>query len=139
MFLRCVLCLVFLVTSVLADDESLPELKSLRTGGPYCGIHSLYFCLDSLGIKTNFEDFVSTRFVGSPRGSSAGELIDAAEHFGAHAILIFGKSAVNVPNYSVLLAFASITNVMSVNIERENYDSLHTVCELYSVSSDLRR
>ena len=89
---RCTLSLLFLTlllayTSGSDDlaDESLPELKARRTGGPFCGIHALYVCLDSLGIKTNFEEFVSTRFVGTPNGSSAKELIDAAEHFGAHA------------------------------------------------------
>jgi len=84
MTLRCILCSLFLVTPVLADD-ALMELKTPLVSGPYCGIHSLYFCLDSLGIKIEFVDFVSTRFVGSPQGSSAGELIDAAQHFGAHA------------------------------------------------------
>jgi len=78
------LCLLFLATVVFADD-TLPELKMPQVSGPYCGIHSLHICLSTLGIETEFVDFISTRFVGSRRGSSAGELIDAAEHFGAHA------------------------------------------------------
>jgi rhodanese-related sulfurtransferase len=75
----------FLTMPVLAVEVPLPELKTQRVSSPYCGINSLYICLDSLGIETQFEDFISTRFVGTRNGSSAKELIEAAKHFGAHA------------------------------------------------------
>jgi len=82
---RYVLILLFFVTPVFADEEMFVELKAPRATGPYCGIYSLYLCLDSLSISTEFEDYISPQFVGSYQGSSAKELIDAAEHFGAHA------------------------------------------------------
>lgn len=64
---------------------NLPALRDNRGSGPYCGIYSLYICLSALGIKTNPGDFVSTKYVGSFRGSTAQELIDAARDFGAQA------------------------------------------------------
>lgn len=63
----------------------LPALRDSRVSGPYCGIYSLYVCLSALGIETRPASFVSPKYVGSFRGSSARELIDAAEDFGAHA------------------------------------------------------
>ncbi|MDR1493752.1 MAG: hypothetical protein LBT05_13675 [Planctomycetaceae bacterium] len=66
-------------------DSSLPQLKTQRVSGPYCGIYSLYFSLDSIGLITRLEDYMKPEYVGSHKGSSAKELIAAAEHFGAHA------------------------------------------------------
>jgi rhodanese-related sulfurtransferase len=63
----------------------LPELRDNRASGPYCGIYSLYACLSALGIETELEDYVSTKYVGSFQGSTAKELIDAAKDFGAQA------------------------------------------------------
>ena len=71
--------------AISQTQSALPELKTQLAYGPYCGIYSLFICLDSLGVKTDVENFVSPEFVGSYKGSDAKELIDAAEKSGAYA------------------------------------------------------
>jgi rhodanese-related sulfurtransferase len=66
-------------------DAKLPTLVDNRRGGPYCGINSLFVCLSALGIETEPGDFVSKKYVGSYRGSSVNELLDAARDFGVQA------------------------------------------------------
>jgi hypothetical protein len=66
-------------------EMELPKLSDNRVSGPYFGINSLFICLSSLGIETNLEKFISIDYVGSFAGSSAKELIHAAEDFGAKA------------------------------------------------------
>lgn len=69
----------------LDNRATLPQLSDNRVSGPYCGIYSLYVCLSALGIETRAADYVSTKYIGSFRGSSAEELIGAAKDFGAQA------------------------------------------------------
>lgn len=64
-------------------DGIKPNLQDNRVSGPYCGINSLYICLSSLGINTDLCEYITTRYVGSFQGSSAEELVRAAEGFGA--------------------------------------------------------
>jgi hypothetical protein len=63
----------------------VPKLMDNRPSGPYCGINSLFACLSALGIDTESADLISVDYVGSQAGSSAKELIRAAERFGAEA------------------------------------------------------
>lgn len=68
-----------------ANEGVVPELVEPTNSGPYCGIYSLYVCLSALGIETRPGDYVATEYVGSYRGSTAKELVDAATDFGSHA------------------------------------------------------
>ena len=70
--------------SANVDVIDLPQLNMNRASGPYCGINSLFLCLDALGIETHPEDYISPEFIGSTKGSSAAELVVAARHFGVH-------------------------------------------------------
>jgi rhodanese-related sulfurtransferase len=71
--------------SASEDPSRGPVLQDHRVSGPYCGIQSLFVCLDTLGIATDINDYIKTDYVGSFQGSSAEELIQAAEDFGARA------------------------------------------------------
>jgi rhodanese-related sulfurtransferase len=69
-----------------SQDSSLgPVLKDHRVSGPYCGIQSLFICLDTLGIRTDLRDYITSEYVGSFQGSTAEELMQAAEDSGANA------------------------------------------------------
>jgi len=63
----------------------LPKLQDVGSGGPYCGIYSLLACLGALGVEVDPQSLVSVDYIGSSRGSSALELVKAAEACGAYA------------------------------------------------------
>lgn len=71
--------------SVSRDSNLGPVLQDNRISGPYCGIQSLFVCLDTLGMATDIKDYLKTDYVGSFQGSTAEELIQAAKDFGAKA------------------------------------------------------
>ena len=62
-----------------------PVLQDHRVSGPYCGIQSLFICLDTLGIRTDLKDYITSEYVGSFQGSTAEELMQAADDFGGKA------------------------------------------------------
>ena len=63
-------------------------LAEPQVSGPLCGIYSLLACLASLGIECDIQELWRAEFVGSTRGSSAAELVRAAEHCGAHVMVM---------------------------------------------------
>lgn len=63
----------------------LPDLKDIVVAGPYCGVYSLYACLGALDKRPPMEELLTTEFVGSLSGSTAEELIAAAEKQGIYA------------------------------------------------------
>ncbi len=69
--------MAFCITvSMLQQDLQLPKFSRR---GPTCGIRSLYVAMKSIGVQVEYEDLISTKYVGSPLGSSASELIAAAK------------------------------------------------------------
>jgi len=55
---------------VIGSSAAAPVKRSIDTsGGPYCGIYSLYGALKSLGIDVNFADLVQQKYAGAPFGS----------------------------------------------------------------------
>jgi len=88
--LFCTIC--FAEEPITPDaNPPLPELKEIVVAGPYCGVYSLYACLDTFGIRPPMEELLTTEYVGSHRGSTTKELIAAAEKYGIH-----GKSYGNI-------------------------------------------
>lgn len=100
LFLLPVIFLVFFVPSAATSGERIssaqraspshnpdlgPVLQDSRTSGPYCGIHSLFICLDALGIVTDLREYITQDYIGTFQGSTAEELIQAAEDFDARA------------------------------------------------------
>jgi rhodanese-related sulfurtransferase len=85
---------LFFAVFATAEGGSLKRKRSLDTsGGPYCGIYSLYAALRAVDIDVRFEDLVSSKYVGSIQGSSLAELRQAARDFGAHAEAFEGMTA----------------------------------------------
>ena len=68
-----------------SSPASLPELRPMGARGPYCGIYSLLACLRAVGVDVEVRNLLTMEYVGSPQGSTASELISAAEKCGAHA------------------------------------------------------
>ena len=84
---------VLFCTSILAEDEKpLPDLKNIVVAGPYCEVYSLHACLDVFGQQPPMEELLTSEYVGSFIGSTAAELIAAAEKYGIH-----GECYVNPP------------------------------------------
>lgn len=50
--------------------------------GPYCGIYAMYGAASALGVKGDFQTLVDKKFVSSRAGSSASDLVSAAERLG---------------------------------------------------------
>ena len=92
--------LVVGLAMAVADEASSPaQDPSLRldfSGGPYCGIYSLYAALQLHGITVDFEKLVDKKYVGSYRGSSLAELQRAAGDCGAYAVPMEGLSAASL-------------------------------------------
>ncbi len=76
------------IAPVCADeaktDAPLPDLKNIVVAGPYCGVYSLYACLDALDIHPPMNELLLPEYVGSFRGSTDKELIAAAQKYGIH-------------------------------------------------------
>jgi predicted double-glycine peptidase len=64
---------------------TVPKLREAVAVGPYCGIYSLWCCLNTVGIKLPADKLTTLEYVGSHRGSSASELVKAAEDCGGYA------------------------------------------------------
>ena len=75
------LCTIVSAEESVQPDEKplLPDLKEIVVAGPYCGVYSLYACLDVFGIHPPMVELLTTEYVGSFQGSTAEELIAAAE------------------------------------------------------------
>lgn len=55
-------------------------------GGPYCGVYCVWTVLNMYGKEIPFEKLLEARYVGSYDGSTAEEVIRAAQDFGLHAV-----------------------------------------------------
>jgi rhodanese-related sulfurtransferase len=92
LFVVCILAIIGLSRPVCADnDQFLPDLKDIVVAGPYCGIYSLCACLDAFGKKPLPQELLTPDYVGSYRGSTAEELVKAAEKQG-----LYGKCYANM-------------------------------------------
>ena len=94
-------CLLVLgLATAVADEASSPaqdpSLSLDFSGGPYCGIYSLYAALQLHGITVDFEKLVNKKYVGSYMGSSLAELQRAAGDCGAYAVPMEGLSAASL-------------------------------------------
>ena len=69
-------------------SEGAAVLPEPQAGGPYCGIYSLLACLHSVGIAVDIRELWRVEYIGSARGSSAAELVRAAESCGACAVVL---------------------------------------------------
>lgn len=69
-----------------AGSEGTAVLTDSQASGPYCGVYSLLACLRSVGIEVDIRQLWTVEFIGSVRGSSAAELVRAAEGCGASAV-----------------------------------------------------
>lgn len=70
--------------------EASPRLQQQTVSGPYCGVYSLLACLTALDFRVASEALFSPHYIGSMRGSTAGELIRAVEHCGAYGKVLTG-------------------------------------------------
>lgn len=67
------------------DPPHTPRTES--TQGSYCGIHSLFHAIHAVGVTVEFDTLARDCYVGSPQGSSAEELRQAAEDHGVRAVV----------------------------------------------------
>lgn len=74
----------------------LPQLEEIKSGGPCCGVYSLMACLESINVNYDIKKLINPEFVSSSRGSSAAELIKAAEASQAHARAFVKMSVANL-------------------------------------------
>ncbi|MDR1924838.1 MAG: hypothetical protein LBQ66_10730 [Planctomycetaceae bacterium] len=81
----------FLLAEAMPEDEPLPDLKNIVVSGPYCGIYSLCACLEAFDKPYQLQELLIPEYVGSFRGSSAGELIECAKKYD-----IYGRSYGNM-------------------------------------------
>ncbi|MBY0231852.1 MAG: hypothetical protein K2W96_21430 [Gemmataceae bacterium] len=86
------------VVGLLLVAAAPPIRATLRTqaefaGGPYCGIYCAYAALRSHGLAVRFDDLVSPDTVGSFQGSTAAELVRAAEGAGGKAVIVENLNA----------------------------------------------
>lgn len=68
-----------------AHKGAIPKLQEATTSGPYCGVYSLWSCLNALDVKSDPKELALVDYIGSHQGSSAAELMKAAEHCGVYA------------------------------------------------------
>lgn len=89
--------LMFVLVLPSAACADRPEAEDVKThrglqehpaSGPYCGVKSVFACISSLGLETEFSTYVDPRFIGTYRGSSANELVQCAESHGVNAKVI---------------------------------------------------
>jgi rhodanese-related sulfurtransferase len=80
-------------TSTEQAASLTPGQDKELSGGPYCGIYSVYTALRCLHHDVDFEGLVNDKYIGSPAGSSLVELRKAVEDFGAHAQAVEGLTA----------------------------------------------
>ncbi|HEV3145439.1 MAG TPA: rhodanese-like domain-containing protein [Gemmataceae bacterium] len=89
----------------VAELQQAPAKPKEYSGGPYCGIYSLYAALRIHGIEISFADLAQSKYVGSEYGSSLAELKLAAEEHGARALPLEGMTATTLraSQYPILL------------------------------------
>lgn len=73
-----------------------PEPAVETSGGPYCGVYSLYAALRLHGKEVAFADLLTPKYISSYKGSTLGELRQAAMDFGAHAEAVDGLTAASL-------------------------------------------
>jgi ABC-type bacteriocin/lantibiotic exporter with double-glycine peptidase domain len=112
----CVVIILFLFGITFAEEQSTnitqPDFKNIIVSGPYCGIYSLCACLETFGKKVQVKEFLTPDYVGTFRGSTAEELIKAAEKYDIH-----GKCYANITwrqikeaKYPMILHFRDSNN-----------------------------
>jgi rhodanese-related sulfurtransferase len=67
------------------NPDAYPELKNLVVSGQYCGVHSLYVCLDVFGKKVDIRSLLAPQYISSNRGSTAEDITNAAREYGIHS------------------------------------------------------
>jgi rhodanese-related sulfurtransferase len=107
------LCVSILISAARSSEEdklappprATPRASGESSGGPYCGIYSLYAAMRSLGMTVRFEDLARAQYVGSLGGSSLAELQRAASDLGAMARPLQDGTALCLRNsvYPVIL------------------------------------
>jgi rhodanese-related sulfurtransferase len=104
---HCTLATIILSVGPIGWARASAEAPRIETsGGPYCGVYSLYTAFQVLGHKSvRFEQLVDAKYVGSYSGSSLGELRQAAIDFGLKAQALEGLTAstLRFSSYPVLL------------------------------------
>jgi rhodanese-related sulfurtransferase len=69
----------------------LSTSNTLRAeSGPYCGIYSLYGAARSLGVDANIDNLIAPQYISSTRGSTAADLVRAAQSVGLQAVALWG-------------------------------------------------
>ena len=81
--LTLVVVVLLCVAFARADEGDTPAIRRVPA---YCGIYSVYGALNALGVKCEFADFVSSKYVTSKFGSTIDDLKKAAEDHRAFAL-----------------------------------------------------
>jgi len=98
------LLLSFLIEA--SGELAVGQVESSRLSQrSYCGVLCLHVAMRLTGLETDLQDLLKPAYVGSPRGSSLGELRRAAEDHGLHAMPLENMSIRDVaasPYYIIL-------------------------------------
>jgi hypothetical protein len=71
--------------AVLVVVGGLLTASAARASDSYCGVYSLYGAAKSLGIDADLEELIDAQYISSHRGSTADDLVRAAESIGLEA------------------------------------------------------
>jgi rhodanese-related sulfurtransferase len=64
--------------------------RSASASNAYCGVYALYGAASALGVDVDLEELIDAQYISSMRGSSAQDLVLAAESLGLHATPLWG-------------------------------------------------
>ncbi|MGE5608534.1 MAG: cysteine peptidase family C39 domain-containing protein, partial [Bacillota bacterium] len=99
------------------DPKESPAAATIAQQGPYCGLYCLYAILKMAGQTIDFADLVRPEYLSSEKGSSAADLIRAAQEHGLQATMV-GKLTTRELRAS---PYPLLLHVKSVEVSKE-YD-----------------
>jgi rhodanese-related sulfurtransferase len=67
-----------------ADRQKLIAPRVIEATSAYCGIYSLVACMNAVGLKPDIGALWQNKYIESKKGSTAAELIQAAQDVGCH-------------------------------------------------------
>ena len=107
-FIICAVSLSITSTIYAADidEKNQPNATAIhKSSGPYCGLYCLYALMKMAGEEVDFVELVKNEYIGSHKGSSIGELKNAAEDYGLFAVPVGKLSSLGLRNcpYPVIL------------------------------------
>ncbi len=86
-------------------DASILSTKAEKKNEPYCGLYCAYAAMKLCSVEVPFQDLLKLEYIGSPDGSSLGEIKKALEDYGMYAVAVGGLTSADLRRcpYPVIL------------------------------------